>query len=258
MLHPTAVIGDKVDLGENVFVGPCVVIDGEVRLGDRCRIGPHVYLTGKTKLGEDNVLHSGCVIGDSPQDARYSGEPSETIIGSRNTFREHVTVHRSNTEQEATIIGSDNLFMAGSHIGHNAEIGNHVVLANSALIGGHAAIEDNVFIGGNASIHQFVRIGRLAFLQGNSGLSQDLPPFLIACRLNELGGLNTVGLRRAGITPEDRLQLKKLYHALFRQGLPLSVAMEQAKKQYAGEPLGQELLAFIRRSRRGVCSKSRH
>lgn len=258
MLHPTAVIGDKVELGENVFVGPCAVIDGEIQLGDRCRIGPHVYLTGKTKLGEDNVLHSGCVIGDSPQDTRYSGEPSETIIGSRNTFREHVTVHRSNTEQEATIIGSDNLFMAGSHIGHNAEIGNHVVLANSALIGGHAAIEDNVFIGGNASIHQFARIGRLALLQGNSGLSQDLPPFLIACRLNELGGLNTVGLRRAGITPEDRLQLKKLYHALFRQGLPLSVATEQAKKQFAGEPLCQELLAFIRRSRRGVCSKSRH
>ena len=257
MLHPTAVIGDKVELGENVFVGPCAVIDGEVKIGDRCRIGPQVYLTGKTELGESNVLHSGCVIGDSPQDARYSGEPSKTIIGSRNIFREHVTVHRSNTEQEATTIGSDNLFMAGSHVGHNAKIGNQVVLANSALIGGHAVIEDNVFIGGNASIHQFVRIGRLAFLQGNSGLSQDLPPFLIACRLNELGGLNTVGLRRASISPENRLQLRKLYHALFRQGRPLSVAIEQAKKKFAAEPLCQELLAFIRRSRRGVCSKSR-
>lgn len=257
MIHPTAVIGAKVELGENVFVGPCAVIDEEVKIGDLCRIGPHVYLTGKTELGEANILHSGCVIGDSPQDARYSGDSAKTIIGSRNTFREHVTIHRSNTEQEATTIGSDNLFMAGSHVGHNAKIGNHVVLANSALIGGHAVIEDNVFIGGNASIHQFVRIGRLAFLQGNSGLSQDLPPFLIACKINELGGLNTVGLRRAAISPEDRLQLKKLYHALFRQGLPISVAVEQAKKQFAGEPLCQELLAFIRRSGRGVCSKSR-
>ena len=257
MIHPTAVIGAKVELGENVFVGPCAVIDGEVKIGDHCRIGPHVYLTGKTELGEANILHSGCVIGDSPQDARYSGDSAKTIIGSRNIFREHVTVHRSNTERESTIIGSDNLFMAGSHIGHNAKIGNHVVLANSALIGGHAAIEDNVFVGGNASIHQFVRIGRLAFLQGNSGLSQDLPPFLIACKINELGGLNTVGLRRSKISPEDRLQLKKLYHALFRQGLPLSVAIEQAKKKFAGEALCQELLAFIRRNRRGVCSKSR-
>lgn len=257
MHHPTAIIGAKVEIGEDVFIGPCAVIDGEVKIGDHCRIGPHVYLTGKTELGEDNILHSGCVIGDSPQDVRYSGASGKTIIGSRNTFREHATVHRSNTEQESTIIGCDNLFMAGSHVGHNAEIGNHVVLANSALIGGHVAIEDNVFIGGNASIHQFVRIGRLAFLQGNSGLSQDLPPFLIACRLNELGGLNTVGLRRASILTEDRLQLRKLYHALFRQGLPLSAAIEQAKKKFDAEPLCQELLAFIQRSRRGVCSKSR-
>lgn len=257
MIHPTAVIGDKVELGEKVFIGPCAVIDGEIKIGDRCRIGPHVYLTGKTELGEANILHSGCVIGDSPQDVRYSGDSAKTIIGSRNTFREHVTVHRSNTEREATTIGSDNLFMAGSHVGHNAEIGNRVVLANSALIGGHAVIEDNVFIGGNAAIHQFARIGRLALLQGNSGLSQDLPPFLTACRLNELSGLNTVGLRRAAISPEDRLQLKKLYHALFRRGLPLSVAIKSAKEKFAGEPLCQELLAFIQRSRRGVCSKSR-
>ena len=257
MIHPTAVVGAKVELGKNIFVGPCAVIDGEVKIGDRCRIGPHVYLTGRTELGEANVLHSGCVIGDSPQDACYCGDSAKTIIGSRNTFREHVTVHRSNTETESTTIGSDNLFMAGSHVGHNAKIGNHAVLANSALIGGHVVIEDNVFIGGNASIHQFVRIGRLAFLQGNSGLSQDLPPFLIACKINELGGLNTVGLRRTSISPEDRLQLRKLYHALFRRGLPLSVAIEQAKKQFADDPLCQELLAFIQRSRRGVCSKSR-
>ena len=257
MIHPTAVVGAKVELGKNIFVGPCAVIDGEVKIGDRCRIGPHVYLTGRTELGEANVLHSGCVIGDSPQDACYCGDSAKTIIGSRNTFREHVTVHRSNTEMESTTIGSDNLFMAGSHVGHNAKIGNHVVLANSALIGGHAVIEDNVFIGGNASVHQFVRIGRLAFLQGNSGLSQDLPPFLIACKINELGGLNTVGLRRTSISPEDRFQLRKLYHALFRRGLPLSVAIEQAKKQFADEILCQELLAFIQRSRRGVCSKSR-
>ncbi len=254
--HSTAIIAPTAELGENVTVAPYAVIDGEVKIGDRCRIGPHAHLTGKTELGTDNILHSGCVIGDSPQDASYYGAPSKTIIGPRNTFREHVTVHRSNTEQEATTIGADNLFMTGSHIGHNATIGNRNILANGALIGGHAVLEDNIFIGGNAGVHQFVRIGRLAFLQGNAGLSQDLPPFLIACQINKLGGLNTIGLRKAEIPTQVRLELKKLYRALFRRDLPLFAAVANAEEEFT-EPLCRELLTFIRSSRRGICSKPR-
>ena len=255
-IHPTALIGPQVELGAGVTIGPYAVIDGEVRLGEGCRLGPHVHLTGQVEIGDRNVFHAGCVIGDVPQDISFAGGKTKVVIGSDNTFREHVTVHRSNSEEEATRIGSGNLFMAGSHVGHNAVIGNRAILANSVLIGGHAVIGDRAVLGGNSGVHQFVRIGRLALLQGNSGLSNDLPPFFMACRINELAGLNVVGLKRAELASGTRLQLKKLYHLLFRRKLALSVAVQQASEEFTGVEC-REVLDFIRDSRRGVCYKTR-
>ncbi|HEY5344899.1 MAG TPA: acyl-ACP--UDP-N-acetylglucosamine O-acyltransferase [Verrucomicrobiae bacterium] len=253
MIHPTASIHPAAKLGANVRVGAFAVIDADVELGADCVVGPHVYLTGVTKIGSGNKFHAGCVIGDAPQDLKYRDEPTRVNIGDNNVFREHVTVHRSNKMAEATEIGSNNLLMASSHVAHNCVVGNHVILANGALLGGHATVQDRAFISGNALVHQFTRVGTLAIMQGGSAVSKDLPPFTVARGDNQICGLNTVGLRRAGFSAAERLELKKLYHALFRSGKLFRDALADAEKNFtsAGAKI---MLEFIAAAKRGVCA----
>jgi UDP-N-acetylglucosamine acyltransferase len=253
MIHPTATIHPKANLHASVRVGPYVVIDEGVELGADCVVGPHVYLTGLTTIGARNRFHAGCVIGDAPQDLKYSNEPTRLRIGDSNVFREHVTVHRSNKAAEETVIGSNNFFMAHAHVAHNCLVGNHAILANGALLGGHVTVQDRAFISGNCLVHQFTRIGTLALMQGGAGISKDLPPFTIAVKVNEICGLNLVGLRRAGFTAADRLELKKIYHMLFRGGQKLDNALSDAKKMNPG-PAAKILLDFVAESRRGCCA----
>jgi UDP-N-acetylglucosamine acyltransferase len=252
MIHPTAIIHPKARLDATVRVGPYAVIDEGVEIGAGCLVRPHVYITGLTTIGTHNQFHAGCVIGDAPQDLKYKGEPTRTRIGDHNVFREHVTVHRSNKSSEDTVIGSHNFLMANAHVAHNCSVGNHVILANGALLGGHAEVQDRAFISGNCLVHQFVRVGTLAIMQGGAGISKDLPPFTIAAGINEICGLNAVGLRRAGFDAEQRLELKALYHALFRDGGNLSRAVEQARKQFSSAG-AKTMLKFIAEARRGVC-----
>ena len=253
MIHPTAIIHPSAKLGADVRIGAYAVIDAEVELGAGCVVGPHVYLTGVTKIGGGNKFHAGCVIGDAPQDLKYQGEPTRVNIGDNNDFREHVTVHCSNKLAEATEIGSNNLFMAGSHVAHNCVVGSHVVLANGALLGGHALVQDRAFISGNCLVHQFARVGTLAIMQGGSAISKDLPPFTIARGDNGICGLNVVGLRRAGYSAAERLELKKLYHALFRGGQLFRTAVAGAEKKFTGDG-SRMMLEFIAAARRGVCA----
>lgn len=255
MIHPTAVIHRKAELASDVTVGPYAVIDEGVRIGAGCIIGPHVYLTGLLQLGANNRLHAGCVIGEPPQDLRFVNKPTQVIIGENNTFREHVTIHRSNNPSEPTQIGSGNLLMAHSHVGHNGRIGNQNIIANGALLAGHVEISDRVFISGNCLVHQFVRVGQLALMQGGSAISKDLPPFTTAQGDNTICGLNTIGLRRAGITSEERLELRRLYHALFRKGSKLREAAKAAQDQFKSEP-SRRMLEFILNSRRGIVTPS--
>jgi UDP-N-acetylglucosamine acyltransferase len=253
MIHPTAIIHPQAKLGANVRVGAYAVIDADVELGADCVVGPQVYLTGVTKIGAGNQFHAGSVIGDAPQDLKYQDEPTRLNIGGNNVFREHVTVHRSNKLAEATVIGSHNLLMAGSHVAHNCVVGNHVILANGALLGGHATVQDRAFISGNALVHQFCRVGTLAIMQGGSAISKDLPPFTVARGVNGICGLNTVGLRRAGFSAAERLELKKLYHALFRGGKLLRSALAEAEGKFTS-PGTKIMLEFIAAAKRGVCA----
>ncbi len=253
MIHPTAVIHPGAKLDSTVRVGPYTVIDGEVVLGAHCVVGPHVYLTGRTVLGTHNVIHAGAVIGDAPQDLKYNGEPTGLRIGDHNVFHEHVTVHRSAKVTEDTLVGSHNFLMAGSHVAHNCQVGNHVIMANGALLAGHVTVHDRVFISGNALVHQFVRVGTLALMQGGAAISKDLPPFTIASGINSLCGLNSVGLRRAGFNPEQRLELKRLYHQLFRRNGSFSAALAQARAEFHS-PGAVQLLEFIGASKRGWCA----
>lgn len=253
MIHPTAVIHSKAQLDPTVRVGPYAVIDEGVIVGAHCEVGPHVHLTGQTTIGTQNRFHTGCVIGDAPQDLKYRGEPTRLRIGNQNVFREHVTVNRSNKMEEDTVLGSNGLFMGGSHVGHNCVVGDYVILANGALLGGHVIVQDRVFISGNCLVHQFVRIGHLALMQGGAAISKDLPPFCVARGDNGICGLNTIGLRRAGFSSEQRLALKRLYHALFRSGQRLSAAIAVAREEFPGEAT-RLLLDFAATTKRGLCA----
>lgn len=255
MIHPTAIVHPKAKLDATVQVGPYAVIDGGVVLGANCVVGPHVYLTGLTTIGANNRFHAGCVIGDAPQDLKYNGEPTRLRIGEGNVFREHFTAHRSTKPETETVIGSHNFFMANSHVAHNCIIGDHVIMANGALLGGHVEVQDRAFISGNCLVHQFCRVGTVALMQGGSAISRDLPPFMAVWRTNEICGLNSVGLRRAGFAAEQRLELKKLYHWLFRSGKNLGDAVAGARKNFTGAA-AKALLDFLAGAKRGVCADS--
>lgn len=253
MIHPTAIVHPGAELGDGVRIGPYAVIDEHVRLGPGCIVGPHVYLTGRTQIGPNNVFHAGCVIGDAPQDLKYRDAPTRLRIGEGNVFREHVTVHRANTVEEDTVLGAGNFLMAHCHVGHNARLGDRIIVANGALLAGHVTVADRAFISGNCLVHQFVRVGMLALMQGGAAISQDLPPYCVARGDNGICGLNVIGLRRAGFTREQRLELKRLYHALFRSGLKLRDAIAAACAEFSS-PAARALLDFLATSRRGVCA----
>lgn len=252
MIHPTAVIHSGAKVDSTVQVGPYAVVDEGVELGPECVVGPHVYLTGLTSIGARNRFYAGCVIGEAPQDLKYKGEPSALRIGDDNTFREHVTVHRATHAGEHTTVGSRNFLMASCHVAHNCCLGSQIVLANGALLAGHVSVSDGVIISGNCLVHQFVRIGTLAIMQGGSAISRDLPPYTVARRGNRLGGLNVVGLRRIGMSAEERLELRRLYHLLFRGGLKFDVALASAREQFSAAP-AKVMIDFVASSRRGLC-----
>jgi UDP-N-acetylglucosamine acyltransferase len=254
MIHSTAIIHPKAKLGSGVRIGPCAVIDEGVELGADCEVGPHVYITGFTKIGSHNKFHAGCVIGDAPQDLKYKNTPTRLSIGDHNVFREHSTAHRSTSPEGTTVIGSHNFFMACTHVGHNSVVGNHVIMANGALLAGHVAVQDRVFISGNCAVHQFCRIGTMVMMQGGSFVSQDVPPFTVVENgVNTICGLNAVGLRRAGFSAEQRLELKRLYQALFRSGKNLRAAVAEAQRVFTS-PAAETMLEFLAGAKRGVCS----
>src|ERR1035441_8325832 len=252
MIHPTAIVHPGAQLDSSVEVGPYAVIDGDVSIGPDCRVGPYVYLTGQTTIGRGNRFYAGCVIGEAPQDVKYKDEPARLEIGDHNLFREGFTAHRSAKAGEATVIGSHNFLMVNSHVAHNVRLGDHVILANGALLAGHVEVGDNAFISGNCLVHQFVRVGTLAIMQGGSTISRDLPPYTVARWGNGICGLNVIGLRRAGLSAGERLELKKLYHKLFRSGENLSSAVAQARQEFTSAP-AKVLLDFIASAKRGVC-----
>ena len=253
MIHPTAIVHKKAKLGANVRVGAYAIIDEHVVLGPHCIVGPHCYLTGHTHLGGGNHIFAGAIVGEAPQDMKYRNEPTRLRIGDSNVIREHVTIHRSNNTREDTVIGSRNFFMAHCHVGHNAQLGSDIIIANGALLAGHVTVADRVFISGNCLVHQFVRIGTLAMMQGGSGISQDLPPFTVARGDNGICGLNVVGLRRAGFTATQRRDLKRLYLVLFRGGRKLREAIEEAREEFKSDA-DRVMLDFVAATRRGICS----
>lgn len=257
-IHPTAVIDPKAELGKNVTVGPFAFIDEAVKIGDNGVIGPHASVLRHTTVGEGVRVHAGVVLGDLPQDLGFSGEPSYVTIGKRCTFREFVTIHRGTKPGTVTEVGDDCFLMANVHLAHNVKLGQRVIIANGTMLGGYVEIGDRAFVSGNVLVHQFVRIGRVAMVGGAAGLSKDVPPFCLAQSMgrNIVQGLNIVGTRRAGISPDERKQIKEAFKVLFLSGLNVTQAVEKLKTLFPVGPAA-EFAAFAEQAHRGLCRYGR-
>ncbi|KAB2638513.1 MAG: acyl-ACP--UDP-N-acetylglucosamine O-acyltransferase [Verrucomicrobia bacterium] len=256
-IHPSALISPEAELADDVVVGPFVVIEGPVQLAAGVTIGGHAWLCGDTSLGEGCSVGWGSVIGANPQDLGFDpARRSGVRIGARNHIREYVTIHRSSKEGGHTTLGEGNYLMTGVHLGHDSQVGDGNVLANNVMFGGHVHLGSRAFLGGGGGYHQFLHIGDLAMVQGNAVVSQDVPPYCIVYGKNQLAGLNSVGLRRAGWDGAARAEIKKAYGLLFGSGLTLGKALEAAAA-LEWSPAARCLIdAVAKPSRKGVIAHS--
>ncbi len=247
MIHPSAIIEPGARIGEGVQIGPWCHVGAEATLGDRVRLISHAVVDGITEIGEDAVLYPFCTVGMAPQDLKYKGEPTRTVIGARTQLREHCTVHRGTvTGTGVTIVGADCLLMAVVHVAHDCAIGNGVVIANNVVMGGHVTIGERAVIGGSAAIHQFVRIGRGAMVGGVSGVEADVIPFgsVIGNRAR-LAGLNVIGLRRRGADRAAVHAIRAAVRALFAGEGVFADRLEIVRAEHGDHPLVAEILAFV-------------
>jgi UDP-N-acetylglucosamine acyltransferase len=252
-IHPTAFVDPAAKLADDVEVGPWCLVGPGVELGPGCRLGARVILEGTVLSGAGNQFGHGSIIGSEPQDFAFKpGTPSRVTIGDQNTFREYVTIHRGTGENGETCIGSECYLMTGCHVGHNARLGNGVILANNCLVGGHATICDAFLGGGGTLFHQFITAGPYAMSRGGSRYSKDIPPYCTGDCTNRVVGINTIGLRRAGFSPADRTEIRRAFKLLFRSGLNVSQAMDEAGRHTWGPP-AQAFFDFAKNSRRGLC-----
>lgn len=242
-------------LGHRVKVGPYCVIGAHVVLGDDCVLHPHVVIDGPSRFGVGNEFHSFAAIGGKTQDLKYQGEPTHLEVGNHNVFREYCSVHRGTHDHTSTRIGSNNLFLAGSHVAHDCQLGDNIILSGSAGLAGHVIVEDHAIISGMAAAHQFCRIGRHSIVGGMSKVVQDVPPYTIVDG-NPAGirGLNMVGMQRRGFSEEDLKALKSAYKRLFlKKDLNLSHAVSALKATHEGDnPHVAHLIRFIESSDRGI------
>ena len=251
-IHATAIVEEGARVAASAVIGPFCVLSHKATIGEGCVLQSHVVIEGEVEIGHGNRIGHGTVIGGEPQDLSFDPAiASKVSIGADNLFREHCTVHRGATAGSETRIGQRNFFMAGAHIGHNSQVGNSVIIANSCLLGGYVQIAENAFIGGGCTFHQHVRVGRLAMLQGNSGFSKDVPPFAMATGLNQIYGLNVIGMRRAGFNAEQRDEIKRAFKLFYESGHNVRQALAAAAQQ-SWSDAAREFFDFIGNSKRGV------
>jgi UDP-N-acetylglucosamine acyltransferase len=253
VLHPTAIVHPSAEIGKNAEIGPFCVIGEHVSIGARTVLQAHVVVNGWTKIGDDCQLYPFSTVGAASQDRKYAGERAFTRVGSRTILREYVSIHRGTGQDQLTAVGDDCLLLAYVHIAHNCIIGNGVTMSNLSQLAGHVQIADYVTIGGQSGVHQFTRIGRHAMVGGMSKLTKDVPPFfLVEGNPCQPYGLNSVGLRRAAFSAEDRQEIKRFYKLLYDPKLNVSQATEAMRAQVTTDP-GREIIAFLEApSERGV------
>ena len=253
-IHPTAIVDPDAKIGHGVVIGPFSIIGPRVTISENTIVQSHVVIEGEVKVGRGNFIGHGAIIGVPPQDVSFSPDRKTKVeIGNDNIIREYCTIHRGSPDGTATTIGNKNFLMSGAHIGHNCLIGSNVVVANNCLLGGYVRVDDGAFLGGGSTFHQFMHIGRLVMVQGSSAFGKDLPPFLVAAERNSVFGLNIVGMRRAGLSANDRDEIKEAFKLVYLSGLNTSQALKKAETMTFGAP-AREFLDFVAGSKkRGIC-----
>lgn len=255
VIHPSAIVSPLAKIGNNVRIGPFCVIGAGVELGDDCVLHSHVVLEGQSKFGRGNEFFPYAVIGGKTQDLKYIGEPTHLEVGDHNVFRENCTVHRGTQADPPTRIGSHNLLLCYSHVAHDCQLGDHIILSNSVGLAGHIVVEDYAIISGCAAAHQFCRIGKHSIVGGLSKVVQDVPPFMIVDGIPaSTRGVNLVGLQRRGFAEDDIRAIKAAYKKLFlKKDINLADALSSLKATHAADtPQVAYLIHFIENSQRGV------
>ncbi len=254
MIDSRAVVSPQADIAADAEVGPFSVIGPHVVIGAGTWIGPHVVINGPTRIGTGNKIFQFASLGDAPQDKKYLGEPTRLEIGDRNVIREFVTVNRGTLQGAGvTRIGDDNLLMAYSHVAHDCQLGNQIVLSNVATLGGHVEIGDFAILGGLSAVHQFTRVGAYCFIANNAAVTRDVPPYIMAVgQPAQPHSVNAVGLKRRGFTEAQVLNVRRAYRTLYRSGLKLKTALERLDTAAVEQPEIRPFVAFIKRSSRSI------
>ena len=254
LISPHAIISSSASIADGVSVGPFSIVGDDVEVGEGTWIGPHVVINGPTKIGKRNKIFQFTSLGEEPQDIGYKGEPTQLEIGDDNIIRENCTMSRG-TEHGGGItrVGNKNFIMAYSHIAHDCQVGSEVIFANGASLGGHVVIEDYVTLGGFALIHQFVKVGAYSFCGMGSGVNKDVPPYMIVTgNPAEARGLNSVGLKRRGISSDSIRALKNAYRDIYTSGMKLTEAVEQLQEQDMKCAEVENFVEFIRNAERSI------
>lgn len=255
MIHQTAVIEKGAKLADDVQVGAYAVIEKGVQLASGVKVGPRAHIKGDTLIGEDTFIGTGALIGEVPQIKGFKGPAGKIRVGRDNVIREYVTIHAGSSPEKITRLGDNNFLMGFSHLAHDCDIKNNVVVCNGALVAGHVEVQDNAFVSGYVTIHQFVRVGRLSMIGGLSRVNQDVPPFMMVVGDSRVWGINAVGLRRAGFAGKETAAIKKAFGLLYRKGRGVSAALDELEKSES--PAVKELAQFIHDSKRGICGPKR-
>ncbi|HYQ98454.1 MAG TPA: acyl-ACP--UDP-N-acetylglucosamine O-acyltransferase [Casimicrobiaceae bacterium] len=253
-IHATALVDPGAELAADVEVGAFSIVGPHVRVGPGTVIGPHVVLTGRTTLGARNRIFQFASVGEIPQDRKYDGEPTTTVIGDDNVIREYVSIHAGTAlDRGETTIGNRNLLLAHVHIAHDCVVGDNTTFSNNSTLAGHVKIDDWVAFGGFAAVHQFVRIGAHAFIGGGSILVQDVPPFVTVSGYPAVPyGTNNEGLRRRGFSDDDIAAVRRAYKTLYREGLSLEDAKTALATAAAASPVLKPLVDFLATPGRGI------
>ena len=253
-IHPSAFVAPGAAIGKGVVVGPCAMIEDDVVVGDNCRIDAFATIKRYTTLGPECHIHSYSMVGGEPQDLKFAGEESRLELGAGNIVREFATLHRGTAGGGGiTKIGDKNLFMAYSHVAHDCILGSGIVMSNGATLAGHIQVGDGAIIGGLSAVHQFCRLGAHCFVGGMTGISQDLPPYMLAVGARaDIRGPNVVGLRRMGLGSSTVTAVRSAFRLIWLSGMPRAEALLQAEHEFAEVAEVLEIIAFVRSSQRGV------
>jgi len=256
-IHPLAIVSPDAKLGPGTTVGPFCVIEPDVVLGANCTLASRAVVKSGTTLGDDNNLYEGAVIGGFGQHVKMPEKMGRLVVGSHNTFRENVTVHRALHEGHQTTIGDSNLLMVGTHVAHDCTVGSNVIFANNALLGGFVTVADRAFVSGAVAVHQFCRIGRMAMVGGCARVVQDIPPYVMVDGHSGLiVGLNLVGLRRNGYTQQEVTDLKAAYRTIYRSGLDWKGVLAALESDFRSGPAA-DFLPFLSQGTRGFVQERR-